>query len=47
MFEFKAEGFFLVLTEQIAKPCYSARVKIKKTFIQVPWELIMVRPRML
>lgn len=42
MFEFKAEGIFLVLTEQIAKPCYGACAKIK-TFLQVPWELNLGR----
>lgn len=44
MFDFKAEGFFLVLTEQIAKSCYSACVKIKKPNIYPgPRELIMSR----
>lgn len=40
MFKFKAEGIFLVLMEQIAKPCYSVSTEIKEF---LPWELILSR----
>lgn len=36
MLSFKAEGFSLVLTEQIAECCYSERAKIKKNISPGP-----------